>query len=161
MLLVDPCRETLDLNQIVEANPTYSGHIDAWGTKWGCYDVEVVEENDEYTKLFFHTAWCPYKKEVQIEMNSKFPNLKFKLLFAERGECFYGYYLSEYSEFMNQVYFKDFNGDCDIYKDDCDDNCCSIHSTVNECNSDCFEQCEIHEYYLKDPDYNRLYQTSG
>lgn len=85
--------EQFDLHKFVDVrhNDTYSGHIEAWNTKWNCYETRV-EKKSKYDKIYFKTAWCPYNVRVQQAIIDTFPLLTFKLLFAERG---YGSYTTD------------------------------------------------------------------
>ncbi len=60
-----------------------------WGTKWGCYDSNVIEESNKLVYQF-QTAWSPFNDETHIAMSKKFPELRLELKFAERGTSFYG-----------------------------------------------------------------------
>lgn len=73
---------------------TYGEYIEKWGTKWNCVDTRV-EKKDDFDEIYFRTAWCPYNTNVQKAMSELFPTLKFKLLYAEYGMGYYGYYKSE------------------------------------------------------------------
>lgn len=60
-----------------------------WGTKWGCYDDETIEERNRLV-YYFKTAWSPFSDDVHCAMSNKFPELKLELKFAECGGSFYG-----------------------------------------------------------------------
>ena len=61
-----------------------------WGTKWGCYDVEVVDEGDGHVTYRFYTAWGPFNQSVLEKMSEEYPGLLFSLVFAERLMDFWG-----------------------------------------------------------------------
>lgn len=73
---------------------------DNWGTKWGFYDIELVEENyregknDKYSELLynFNTAWSPALPLIK-KMGEMFPLLEFDLRYFEQGEGFNGMFL--------------------------------------------------------------------
>jgi hypothetical protein len=133
----------LDLHTFVplqENENTYSGHIKFWGTKWNCYETKI-ETGDEFDKIYFQTAWCPYNKTVQKEMSKKFPNLCFMLLYVERGQEFQGYYISSSFAFESK------QQNCDVISK-CED--------ADECSAN----CEKHDG-LENPAFDELYQTSG
>jgi hypothetical protein len=106
----DDVRE-LDLNQFVpipkkilnakkkdESDAYNSGGYEwvcnNWGTKWGCYDIEVNdngEVGDNSSLVYtFHTAWGPFNDNVLVIMSEMFPRLKFILKYGEQGAGFYG-----------------------------------------------------------------------
>lgn len=133
----------LDLQKIMplsENANTYDGHIKTWGTKWNCYKTEI-HYYDDYDKIYFLTAWCPYKIDVQYRMSKMFRTLQFRLLFAERGKEFQGEYKSEYSHFCDKVILSSHIKNCDV--------------KVKVLNDDNWE------FYLENSEYNELYQKSG
>jgi len=75
----------------------YSWCCDNWGTKWGFYNVELVEENyqqgkdDKYSELFynFNTAWSPAIPVIK-KMGKMFPLLEFDLRYFEQGAGYNG-----------------------------------------------------------------------
>ena len=75
----------------------YHWCIDNWGTKWGFYDIELVEENyrkgkdDKWSELFytFNTAWSPILPVIK-KMGEMFPKLEFDLRYFEQGMGFNG-----------------------------------------------------------------------
>ncbi len=84
-------KPNLDLNTIIKTGKCNTLER-FWGTKWGCYDTDQVQHDDEKTVLEFLTAWCPYNNDIHNKMWELFPNLYFELLFCESGCEFYGYY---------------------------------------------------------------------
>jgi len=56
-----------------------------WGTKWDCYDEELVHEQ-EYTYYSYTTAWSPPTEWVE-KVSRKFPHLKFNVEWGEEGGC--------------------------------------------------------------------------
>lgn len=70
----------------------YEWCLENWGTKWGLYDVEKVDDgNMEEGPLvyFFLTAWSP-PLPVILAMSVKFPTLEFDLDYFEAGMGFMG-----------------------------------------------------------------------
>jgi len=75
-----------------------------WGTKWDCYEEELVHEKN-YTCYSFETAWCPPIEWVK-KVSRTFPHLEFNGEWAESGgtggkimfqggECFYDEAMTE------------------------------------------------------------------
>lgn len=66
----------------------YNWCIENWGTKWGFYEVELQEEDDElfYT---FSSAWSPAIPVIE-KMGEMFPELTFDLRYYEGGMGFHG-----------------------------------------------------------------------
>ena len=61
-----------------------------WGTKWGCYDGEIVDEGDGHVTYQFYTASSPFKQSVLQKMSKGYPGLLFTLTFAEQLMDFWG-----------------------------------------------------------------------
>ena len=70
------------------SNVGYDWCIRNWGTKWGCYDIELLEYKDLLGYKFL-TAWAPAKPVIE-KMGEMFPLLKFELKYWERGMGFKG-----------------------------------------------------------------------
>lgn len=66
----------------------YDWCIKNWGTKWGFYEVELREQDEElfYT---FQTAWSPAEPVIK-KMGEMFPKLTFDLRYFEQGMGFNG-----------------------------------------------------------------------
>lgn len=69
----------------------YEWCIANWGTKWGFYEVEVLEGDPAQGRLeyTFQTAWSPPIPVVEA-MAKRFPSLVFALDYFEGGEGFMG-----------------------------------------------------------------------
>ncbi len=67
----------------------YDWCINNWGTKWGFYNVELVDSEDGQLSYNFNTAWAPPIPLIR-KMGELFPELKFKLKYYESGSCFKG-----------------------------------------------------------------------
>ena len=64
-------------------NDWYSWANKHWGTKWDCYEVELMHEKN-YTCYSFDTAWSPPTEWIK-KVSRKFPHLKFNVEWAEEG----------------------------------------------------------------------------
>jgi len=60
-----------------------------WGTKWGCYNVQV-ELYKRSLIYWFDSAWSPPCPVVKV-MSKKFKTLLFNLHYRECGMCFQGW----------------------------------------------------------------------
>ena len=69
----------------------YEWCIANWGTKWGLYEVEVLEEDPAQGRLeyTFQTAWSPPIPVVEA-MAKRYPKLTFALDYFESGGGFMG-----------------------------------------------------------------------
>lgn len=74
----------------------YEWCVNNWGTKWGIYRTELLEENlsDTKGKLVYNcnSAWSP-PTPVIMAMSNKFPALRFTLKYYERGCGFKGTFI--------------------------------------------------------------------
>ena len=62
-----------------------------WGTKWDLFEVEIIAETSRSVTYLFDTAWSPPLAGVAA-MSEKFPDLEFRIRFAEGGCDFSGYH---------------------------------------------------------------------
>ena len=60
------------------------------GTKWGCFDTNVSEIENNRLDYHFTTAWSPFSEEVFYKMTELFPKLEFLYKYHEGGCDFYG-----------------------------------------------------------------------
>jgi hypothetical protein len=69
----------------------YEWCIEHWGTKWGLYDVKLVEEDYEYESLkyTFRSAWSPPIPVIEA-MAKKYPTLEFLIEYFECGMGYQG-----------------------------------------------------------------------
>jgi hypothetical protein len=67
----------------------YDWNCSNWGTKWDVCDCEILDNSDTYVKLQFCTAWSPPLEWLSVTA-SKYPHLKFILVYEESGCDFYG-----------------------------------------------------------------------
>jgi len=83
-----------------------------WGTKWDCYETEVMHEK-EYTHYTFDTAWSPPTAWIR-KVSRKFPKLKFNVTWAEEGGSGgrFMYHGGErfYETFMSQEEWNEYQG---------------------------------------------------
>lgn len=65
--------------------------VDNWGSKWGDYDTEIVQNEDGCLIINFTSAWLP--PLIGVEYISKmFPSLTFVGQYDEPGYAFLGAY---------------------------------------------------------------------
>jgi len=71
----------------------YEWCVANWGTKWGMYNIQLVQDNysGKRSKAVyrFDSAWSP-AIPVIMAMSTKYPDLRFKLKYYERGAAFKG-----------------------------------------------------------------------
>ena len=61
-----------------------------WGTKWGCYESELVDATENELFYRYQTAWAPLNQVAMCRLSEMFPTLTFELEYAEQGMCFWG-----------------------------------------------------------------------
>lgn len=82
--------DVIDLMKIHEVRDDYDGHVDGWGTKWGCYEGTSSIDGNKLTYIF-NTAWCPFNNMI-LEKISTAGNFEMvELWYAETGLEFCGY----------------------------------------------------------------------
>jgi hypothetical protein len=62
----------------------YDWALENWGTKWGAYDSELLDEGDTYITYSFLTAWC-YPEEFMREFSRRFPEVSMEIRFADEN----------------------------------------------------------------------------
>lgn len=67
----------------------YQWCIQAWGTKWGAFDVQRRDYR-RCTILTFRTAWSPPSDLIFSELQKKFPTVSLELEYFERGMGYCG-----------------------------------------------------------------------
>jgi hypothetical protein len=67
----------------------YEWCIENWGTKWGIYDGELVNEREGGLTYRFQSAWSPPIPVIK-KMSEMFPKLLFTLRYYECGMEFKG-----------------------------------------------------------------------
>lgn len=89
--------ETVALGEQYRRNEDRHGHRtwytwrkERWGTKWDAYGHDETEEHGDTLVLWFHTAWSPPSPVIQ-EMSAAFPELAFRLVFADEFLNFSGW----------------------------------------------------------------------
>ena len=68
----------------------YNWAMANWGTKWGCYYVNVGEIEGGSVEYRFCTAWSTFGENVLIAMSASYPTLYFEHNFAETENGFWG-----------------------------------------------------------------------
>ena len=84
---------TLSFNLMVtlpqeEEDNWYDWQIENWGTKWDLRNC-IIEDDENILSFDFDTAWGPPEKWLE-NVSVFYPNLEFKLLYAEPGMSFSG-----------------------------------------------------------------------
>lgn len=83
-----------DILELGFDNAGYIWCVEHWGTKWGCYNTNVIH-NDLHTIYTFNTAWSPLSQDIFNRLTTAYPTLKFRLVFAEITYGFYGCFDSD------------------------------------------------------------------
>lgn len=60
-----------------------------WGTKWGTYDSELVNDDEYLLEYEFSSAWVPPINGL-TKVSKDYPNLNFILKYEEEGEGYIG-----------------------------------------------------------------------
>lgn len=88
--------ETIELGKIVSSNLVEHGYqswydwrIHHWGTKWDAYSHTVQDTESTKYSVYFHTAWSPAIPVLEA-MSEAFPNLSFRMAYADEGGGFAG-----------------------------------------------------------------------
>jgi len=87
----------LDANKFIPMPPEIANSDDGseinewcwnnWGTKWGFYEVEIIEEGSGYIIYRFLTAWSPISPVIE-KMSQMFPMLTFDYIAEEETNEF-------------------------------------------------------------------------
>jgi len=67
----------------------YDWASENWGTKWGDYDTELLNDYDNTIVFLFQSAWAPPTQGIS-NVAAQYPEAKFRLTFQEPGMCFKG-----------------------------------------------------------------------
>ncbi|MFZ1411861.1 MAG: hypothetical protein WAS07_10415 [Micropruina sp.] len=67
----------------------YEWRLNAWGTKWGAYDVKR-RDYDNKVIVTFQTAWSPPSDAIFAALAQRFPACSLTLEYFERGMGFCG-----------------------------------------------------------------------
>lgn len=78
----------------------YNWRLANWGTKWDV-DSRIVQEDKELVEYGFDSAWSP-PMEWLAKVGPKFPDLSFRLWYAEGGCYFAGVYTVEGDNASNE-----------------------------------------------------------
>lgn len=90
----------------------YNWCVANWGTKWGMYEVELLDDLDFLKdELFysFRSAWAP-PAPVIIAMAERFPELRFRMLSYEMGAAYQSALVLESGEVVEE-WTADYSGD--------------------------------------------------
>jgi hypothetical protein len=87
-----------------EGDGWYNWRIANWGTKWDV-DSRIIQEDKELIEYGFDSAWSP-PMEWLAQVGPQFPELSFRLWYAEGGCDFAGVYTVEGDSACNEE--KDF-----------------------------------------------------
>ena len=88
-------------------NDLYHEHIDKWGTKWDCYNIDTTinynKENDDIDMFYtFDTAWSPPTEWFDCIVE-KYNTLEFTLEYSEPGCDFAGTIVASLGEITSKV----------------------------------------------------------
>jgi hypothetical protein len=101
-----------NLNAIIPLKDTsYAYKLSFWGTSRDCFETSAIRKAMLCDKILFKTMDTPYSLDVHKEMNERYPQLAFKLLYIYANTQ--GYYNSNYWDekpIETRVKFK--NGKC-------------------------------------------------
>lgn len=100
------------------ASNLYDWHVSNWGTKWDCSDVALDRKKTSLVYRF-QTAWSPPNDNLMLKMTELFPELTFKLEFAEIGAGYIGRTIYHNNEGQEQL-----SRDIETYDFDDRDNWC-------------------------------------
>jgi hypothetical protein len=134
----DDSEPSFDLNKIMPMPKDvnwyeWTTNSNNWGTKWGCYNVSL-EHNETDTQYTFQTAWGPFSKAIFEKLMTSYPELKFRLIFAERGCEYCGYYDSVlgYAEFDITAAHRYWNCTCENAPHKTWDETCDGYETLTD-----------------------------
>ena len=78
----------------------YDWSLQHWGTKWNAYDVKIDEFN--INEIRFSTAWTPPCPVIK-KMSELYPEVNFRLEYADEGGSFLGYSVFEKGELIDEL----------------------------------------------------------
>lgn len=61
-----------------------------WGTKWGCYEVNVDTIDEEHASFHFQSAWSPPTANVFLALSAMFPDVEIRHQYFEWGAGYQG-----------------------------------------------------------------------
>jgi hypothetical protein len=65
----------------------YSWRLNNWGTKWNAYDLNVIQEDEDFCHIKFETAWSA-PEPIFDAMAEKYPGLYGYVVSFDEGWCF-------------------------------------------------------------------------
>lgn len=66
-------------------HPTwYEWHCENWGTKWDAYDVEILEQKDDFIQFNAFTAWSTPLAAINT-LAKQYPDLEIEVEFADEN----------------------------------------------------------------------------
>ena len=68
----------------------YDWRLANWDTKWDCYDVEVLDEDEENLEISFNTAWSP-PEAICHKIREDYPDVSVSWFYDEPGCEIAGY----------------------------------------------------------------------
>lgn len=84
---------------------------DNWGTKWQAYNLsEEWLVGDKEAEIDFCTAWSPPIPIIE-QLSFNYPDLKFKMKFADEGKNFLGYVVFEKCKLIEDVEIEDWTSE--------------------------------------------------
>ena len=81
-----------------------------WGTKWGCYNIDV-QLGDRQLVYTFDSAWSPPIPVIDA-MSKQYPTLKFHLWYRECGMGFAGHYVLLGGKVQRDDFSSHYRGNC-------------------------------------------------
>lgn len=86
----------------------YRWAVANWGTKWGIYEAEIIEESDKQLVYFFLSAWAPAVGIIK-KASELYPSLEFTLRYFEGGMGYQGVMVFEEGKMIFEKE-KEYNG---------------------------------------------------
>ncbi len=110
-ILPMPPEDELDNVHLNVMPKWYNWRVENWGTKWDAYEVEMTRVDDKTLNYIFLTAWASPIYAL-VALSEKYPNLEFKLMFADEdigNNC--GYLQIVGGDIVQEDYPDDADGD--------------------------------------------------
>ena len=68
----------------------YDWRVQNWDTKWDCYDVEILDDDEENLEIGFNTAWSP-PEAICSAIREQYPDVSVSWFYDEPGCEIAGY----------------------------------------------------------------------